>query len=114
MLSLDENAINVFTDGSCKERPRRGGIGYRIVTADERGHEAFEDFSPNGYHGDSINEMELQACILALKDLTGRRPPVPLERFNKIVIYTDSQYVHKHLPIARNQWSRQGWWRSWT
>lgn len=112
MQNLDESAINVFTDGSMKERPRRGGVGWRIVTVGEAGHDEAQDFSPPGYPGETNNLMELMAVILALKDLFGRRPPVELARFNKVVVYTDSRYVHKHLPIARGKWARQGWQRA--
>lgn len=112
MQNLDENAINIFTDGSMKERPRRGGVGWRIVTVDEAGEPVVQDFSPSGYPGETNNLMELMAVILALKDLFGRRPPVDLGRFNKIVIYTDSRYVHKNLPIARSRWAGQNWRRA--
>lgn len=60
---LDENAINVFTDGSVKERPRRGGVGYRIVTVDEQGEEVTWDSDLPGYPGASNNEMELQPAF---------------------------------------------------
>ena len=86
MHNLDDNAINVFTDGSMKERPRRGGVGYRIVTVDNGGHEVTWDSDLAGYLGATNNEMELQAVILALKHVSGRRPPVDLRRFNKIVV----------------------------
>lgn len=110
--NLDEKAINVFTDGSSKPKPRRGGVGFRFVTVAEDGWPEVWDSDLPGYLGATNNAMELQACVLALQKLSGRRPPVDLSRFNKIVIYTDSKYVHDHLPVARRQWSKQGWHRS--
>lgn len=110
MLNLDDNAINVFTDGSMKERPRRGGVGYRVVTVDPAGHEEVWDSALAGYLNATNNEMELQAVILALKHFSGRRPPVEVGRFNKIIVLTDSMYVHRNLPIAR-RWAQNGWRR---
>lgn len=108
VLNLDDNAINVFTDGSMKERPRRGGVGYRFVTTGVDGREETWDSDLPGYMGATNNEMELQAVILALGHLTGRRPPVDVARFNKIIMLTDSQYVQKNLPAAR-RWAANGW-----
>jgi ribonuclease HI len=95
-----------------KERPRRGGVGFRLVTVGGDGHEDTWDSDLPGYLGATNNAMELQACILALKLLAGKRSPVDGERFSKIVLHTDSQYVHKNLPIARSRWGKQGWTRA--
>ncbi len=110
--NLDDSAISVFTDGSSKERPRRGGVGFRIVTTGAVGYPEVWDSDLPGYLGATNNSMELQACILALKTITARRPPIEVGRFNKVVLYTDSSYVHKNLPVARQRWARQGWYRA--
>lgn len=108
---LEDHAVNVFTDGSSLQRPRRGGYAFLFVTVDEDGQEVADEFSPDGCTGANNQEMELKACVEALKLLAGRASPVDLERFSKIVIYTDSRFVHKHFDTAKYQWSTTGWMR---
>jgi ribonuclease HI len=52
--------------------------------------------------------MELQALIEALKLATRPRPPVDPDRYARIVVYTDSQYVADNFGRAVYQWSRNG------
>jgi ribonuclease HI len=49
MEVLDDNALNIYTDGSSLSHPRRGGIGYRFVTVGEDGHEVTLDSAHPGY-----------------------------------------------------------------
>jgi ribonuclease HI len=111
MEFLDEHAVNVFTDGSSLQRPRRGGYAFLLVTVGQDGREVVEEFSPNGCMGANNQEMELKACVEAVKLLAGRRSPVDLARFSKIVIYTDSAFVHKHFGTAKFEWSTNRWMR---
>jgi ribonuclease HI len=111
MERLEDHAINVFTDGSSLERPRRGGYAFIFVTVDDNGYEVIDEYSPNGCLGGNNQEMELTACVEALKVLAGHGSPIDLERFSKIVIYTDSAFVHKHFRTAIFQWSRNKWMR---
>jgi ribonuclease HI len=111
MERLEDHAVNVFTDGSCLQRPRRGGYAFLFVTVDQAGREVVAEFSPNGCAGANNQEMELTACVEALKLLGSRRSPVALERFAKIVIHTDSMFVHKHFDTAKFQWSTNRWMR---
>jgi ribonuclease HI len=108
---LEDHAVNVFTDGSSLQGPRRGGYAFVYVTVDEDGQEVVDEFSPDGCAGANNQEMELKACVEALKLLAGHRTPVDLERFSKIVIYTDSTFVHKHFDTAKFQWSTNRWMR---
>lgn len=105
----DDNALIVYTDGSCLQEPRRGGFAYRLVTIDAIGEELTLDFNPPGYLGATNNEMELLACIEALKHLTARRPPVQPSAYEKIVIYTDSMYVLNGVNPAQYSWPTNGW-----
>lgn len=105
----DDNAVIVYTDGSCLQKPRRGGFAYRFVTVDERGEEMTIDFNPPGYLGATNNEMELLACIEALKQLAGRRSPVPRSAYEKVVVYTDSMYVLNGIAPAQSSWPANGW-----
>lgn len=112
MERLDDHAINVFTDGSSLQRPRRGGYAFLFVTVDANGDEVVDEFSPDGVAGANNQEMELRACVEALKRLASSRSPVDLARFSKIVIHTDSMFVHQHFDTAKFQWSTNRWMRS--
>ncbi len=110
--ALRDDVINIFTDGSGKQNPRRGGIAFRIVVTGEDGHEKVHNRSPHGYPRATNNEMELQACVAALRFLTAPTCPIDVSRYRRVVIYTDSMYVRKHIGVAISQWSRQQWTRS--
>lgn len=109
MEQLDDNALNIYTDGSCLSHPRRGGIGYRFVTVDEDGEEVVHDSAHPGYREGTNQEMELQACVEALHEAMGPRSRIELSRFRKIVVYTDSTYVKENLNNARSAWPQAGW-----
>ncbi|MEO1019278.1 MAG: RNase H family protein, partial [Pseudomonadota bacterium] len=64
-----EDAVNIYTDGSCLPNPRRGGVGYRYIVINEAGHEEWQDESPPGYKQATNNQMELLACVLALRNI---------------------------------------------
>lgn len=106
---IDENAINIYTDGSSYPGPRRGGMGIVYVTVDDEGHEVVEDYLPQGYQAATNNQMELQACIEALDHLMRGRTQIELQKFRKIIVKTDSMYVTDNYPRARNEWSRNHW-----
>jgi Ribonuclease HI len=109
MDKIDENAINIYSDGSSYSKPRRGGLGFRIVTVDANGDEVIHDEQPLGFQGATNNQMELQACIEALKFVTGRRSPVEPKNFSKVIIYTDSRYVVDNFSNAKFVWPGQKW-----
>jgi ribonuclease HI len=109
---LPDNALVIYTDGSCYPKPRRGGIGILFVWTDDDGNEAFWEEDRAGYIGATNNEMELKSCIEALHLATGRRPPVDLSRFDRILIFTDSTYIHDHFNKAKFEWRANGWKRS--
>lgn len=108
-MNLDEQAINVFTDGSSLQAPRRGGTGICFVTVGDDGHEVINNVQPQGHQGATNQQMELLACIQALRELRGKYPPVDVGRFTKIVIHSDSQYVVNNVPNALYSWRQNGW-----
>ena len=111
MVNLDENAVNIFTDGSSLPAPRRGGVGIVIVVVGADGHEMVHDGGPVlGRPGGTNQEMELLACVEALRLVGGRRSPVDVRSFTKVVIHTDSMYITENYPRARLSWSRNGWY----
>jgi ribonuclease HI len=101
--------VNVFTGGSSYSHPRRGGIAYRIVTVDAAGDEVIQDVAPQGYRSATNQQMELMACIAALRDLGGRHPSVDVQPFSKVVIHTDSLYVVDNYYAAQFVWPGNGW-----
>lgn len=111
MLRLDDHAVNVFTDGSCLPGPRRGGYAFLFVTVDEDGREVVEEFSGPGISGANNQEMELTACVEALKRLSSGRSRLDLARFRKVVIHTDSMFVCENFDTAKFQWSANRWMR---
>lgn len=101
-----ENALNIFTDGSSYQRPRRGGIALRVVTIDANGSEIVEEDLLPGHREATNNEMELLACIKALERAEAHDR---LGSVQRVVIFTDSLYVKENVPRAMFQWSRQKW-----
>lgn len=101
-----ENALNIFTDGSSLSSPRTGGIGVRFVIIDSSGQEQIQDFDFIGYKNATNNQMELHACIVALKEAMKLDLP-PTVR--KVVIQTDSRYVVDNYKKAMFQWPNTRW-----
>jgi ribonuclease HI len=89
----EENALNVYIDGSMVSRPRRGSAAILFVLIDDQGNEEQREEVLSGYAGATQNQMELEAPIQALKMVTGRDPPFEPSRYRKIVIKTDATCV---------------------
>jgi ribonuclease HI len=105
----NDNALVIYTDGSMLSKPRRqGGIGIRFVWVDENGHEQIDDYGPPGYAQADVPQMELLAVIEALKSLA-RTPPVPPDRYEKIVVYSDAMYLVDGYPASRGSWPANKW-----
>ncbi len=81
-----EEYLIIYTDGSSAPNPRRGGVGFRMIFPGGRKR----DFSPFGYVGATNNQMEIQACVLALREVVKLED---LEGALGVVVCTDSQYV---------------------
>jgi ribonuclease HI len=103
---VKENALNIYTDGSSFSHPRAGGIGFRFVTIDKDGEEVARDFELPGYQGATNNQMELNACIEALKEALRNED---LHSVNSIVIYTDSRYIVDNHDTAIFEWPKSRW-----
>lgn len=100
-----ENFLAIYTDGSSAPKPRTGGVGIRFIFPDEE----IKDFLPYGYKGATNNMMELQAPILALKEVLKLDN---LRGAEGIVIYSDSQYVVNHYKTAMFTWPNTKWIKS--
>lgn len=101
-----EDAINIYTDGSSLQRPRRGGVGIRFIVINKDGDEEWQDECPPGYKEATNNEMELMAPILALRGIPDEMMTSNIER---IFVFTDSMYVRDHLFRATQVWPNNGW-----
>ena len=105
----DDNALIIYTDGSCRPKPRRGGYAYVLLDEDEEGEELLHEFSAPGSLGSTNNEMELKAAIEALRLATSRHCPVPQGSYSKIVVYSDAMIVVDGISWAESLWPRNGW-----
>lgn len=109
MEYLRSDSINVYTDGSQKDKPRRGGFGIVIVTEDENGLPVVDDFVRAGYAGASNQQMELWAVVQTLRELGTRGwKPIDVDRFKRLTLFMDSQYVMDGMKSAR-RWREQDW-----
>lgn len=104
-VAYDSNALNIYTDGSSFQSPRAGGIGIRFKFP-ESIHKEDIDFEFNGFKGATNNQMELQACIVALQEASVLEE---LSQINRIIIHTDSMYVNANVIRARFDWSTNKW-----
>ena len=102
-----EDRLEIYTDGSSKQHPRRGGYGFRFVYPSGDGEEKVEDFGSVSYLGATNNQMELKACVAALHELRDRSD---LWRLEKVAIYTDSIYVARLYNVAKFDWPRRQWY----
>ncbi len=106
MQMVYENALNIYTDGSCYPGPRRGGIGIIFVTVDETGNDAIEEIGLPGYQQATNNQMELMACIKAMRIASTHKS---INSVNKVYVFTDSMYVSDNLNRAKYEWPKQRW-----
>ena len=103
---IDENALNIYTDGSCRSGPRRGGVGILYVWIDSSGNEETDTLPQLGFPGATNNEMELKAPIYALKNSGAY---MDKGHFSRILIHTDSQYVVNNYRNAMFTWPKKRW-----
>ena len=93
-MTSNKPKITVYTDGSCKGNPGRGGWGVVLRSGHHEKHlKGGEALTTN-------NRMELTAVIEALK---------ALKTDCDIDIYTDSQYVQKGVLEWLEGWKKRGW-----
>lgn len=105
----DENALIIYTDGSSKPKPRRGGWAFVLLTEDDEGEELVLTYSGAGWFGATNIEMELTACIEALRLVTSQSPPVSKSSYRKIVIYADLFLIVTGSTAAERSWPERGW-----
>ena len=105
---IDEYALNIFTDGSSyPNKQRAAGVGVRFVWVNEAGDEEVEDYAPMGWQKATIDEMEIEACTVALKE--AGRIFRDVSRFKRVLILSDSRYVTDNFAKAMNVWPKRAW-----
>ena len=72
----------------------------------ERLNKGSISLSPPGYKNGTNNQMELKACLVALKESSKFEREWP-----QIIIRTDSKYVADNYLKAIYQWQKDGWMR---
>ena len=96
----DKMRVTIYTDGSSRGNPGRGGYGAVLLYTGPDGVEHRKELSA-GYKRTTNNRMELMGAIVALEAL---KRPCDVE------LRTDSQYVsnafNKHWIDG---WQKKGW-----
>jgi ribonuclease HI len=104
---LDENALVIYTDGSCLPKPRRGGYGIRFLFPSKLNlPESKIDYPSISYTNATNNAMELLAVISALEYFDSLNIKNDIQR---IIIYTDSKYVSNNYRTAMYTWQKSKW-----
>jgi ribonuclease HI len=105
---IDEYALNIFVDGSSyPDKQRAAGVGVHLVWVNESGHEETSDYAPTGWENATIDEMEIEACTVALQE--AERIFIDLKRFKRVLIFTDSRFVNDCFFLAMNIWPNKRW-----
>lgn len=104
----DDDALNIYTDGSSyPNKQRAAGVGIRFVWMNESGDEETEDYAPVGWQKATVDEMEIEACTVALKE--ARRLFKDMNRFKGVVIFSDSLYVTGNFVKVMHVWPNRAW-----
>lgn len=104
----DEEALNIYTDGSSfPGKKRAAGVGVLLMWVDEAGNPQTSEHAPTGFQSATIDEMEIHACTVGLKEAKRLFPD--LTRFKKVLLFSDSKYVSENFVKAMSVWPRKGW-----
>lgn len=90
-MSISSQSITIYTDGSSRGNPGRGGYGVILIWGSH-----IKELS-QGYRLTTNNRMELMAVIAALEALKKEN--------QQLTIYSDSSYVVKAV--------MEGWLQKW-
>jgi len=91
---MNDEAVEIFTDGACRGNPGVGGWGALLqMMGKERELYGGEEHTTN-------NRMELTAAIRALETL---KWPC------RVILHTDSKYVQQGISAWIHDWKQRGW-----
>ena len=91
---MNNDWIDIYTDGACKGNPGVGGWGVLLRFGDH------EKSLSGGELETTNNRMELMAVIEGLRALS---------RTCQVRVHTDSQYVQKGISEWLKNWKRRNW-----
>jgi ribonuclease HI len=100
---LNTYALTIYTDGSSYSGPRVGGFAMLFIFPEQLNRDSVA-LSPPGYKKATNNQMELMACVEALKASLNFEGG-----WSHIIIRTDSMYVSSNYKNALYQWSKNRW-----
>ena len=105
---IDEDALNIFTDGSSKPKKKRAaGVGVCLVWVNDAGDEEYEEYAPIGWQNATIDEMEIEACTVGMQE--ANRFLKGEIQFKRVLIFSDSRYVVDNYFKAMNIWPNKKW-----
>lgn len=93
-MSMQNDVVDIYTDGACKGNPGAGGWGALLV-AGGKSREIF-----GGEAHTTNNRMELTAVIRALE---------ALKRRCNVRLHTDSKYVQQGITEWIHNWKKRDW-----
>lgn len=94
------NTITVYTDGSCMKKKDGTKCGYGILYPNGELPNVSRPLKNGAL---TNNRAELQAIYVALLQIQDKFT------FDKIMIYSDSEYCIKSLTQYINKWVKNGW-----
>jgi len=106
---IEQTVLTIYVDGSSKKSPRRGGVGVRYKYTDMNGADIAENLAWPGYMGANSQEMEINACIIGLREA---ETYLSRQDFKKIQIMSDSKYVVQNYRNAMFLWPNRKWLKS--
>ena len=98
MKTENTDAVRIFTDGSSRGNPGRGGWGSIVVYGDKVAEIGGAELHTTN------NKMELNAVLQGLQYLQ----QVGIKRVH-VIVYTDSAYVVNGMTKWVEGWQRNGW-----
>ncbi len=106
-LSIKDKEIIIFTDGSSRGNPGRGGYGVVAIYPNAHG-EMYVDELGGREDLTTNNKMELQAVIEGVKNFVGYYSDIELKdhTFN---FYVDSKYVLQGATQWIHGWKKNNW-----
>ena len=91
---LENNTINIYTDGACLGNPGPGGWAYLYYLNNKK------IFSSGGEKNTTNNRMELTAAIKSLQNISNA---------HHVILHTDSKYLINGAKEWLEKWKLNNW-----
>jgi ribonuclease HI len=97
--------IEIYTDGSCLKNPGCGACAFLIID-----HFNQKIYSMSKYYDQTTNnQMEMLACVHALKNIIQNQNSGLSNPDAEIVLHTDSQYLKNGINDWIVNWKKNNW-----